>query len=396
MLDLGLMRSVSVDAEAQTVTFGGGCLWGDVDDALWPHKLATPGGTVSHTGVGGLILHGGYGLLSGIHGLTIDVLQAAQVVLADGSIVTASATENPDLFWALRGAGSSFGVVTQFTSKVFPQDNIWGGMLIFAPEKLPAVVDFLNVWAEKNDGSQAMALIFGHGPPIPGSDTPVQPEVVIVQAIDSGPDAEKTGPQFFAPLLEIEPLVKEIGSMPYPAVNKSTDDTVFANGQRRLFGGANFTVPLKLSTAEAIRDKFLAFSKAHPGAGLEGSLCVLEAIPNGKSRSVPVTSTAFNSRGEYYNIGVVWTWADESLDQEVRENNRKLQDEVRGLGYDDADLGDGVGRYLNYVSTGTLNAEDAFGSNAQKLRELKAKYDPTNVFDKLWKLIGKVEEQYAV
>ncbi|KAF7562972.1 hypothetical protein G7046_g1175 [Stylonectria norvegica] len=144
VLDMSLMRGVSVDAAAQTVTFEGGCLWRDVDDALWPHGLATPGGTVSHTGVGGLILHGGFGILSGIHGLTIDVLLSCQVVLADGSIVTASETENTDLFWALRGAGSSFGVVTQFTSKVFPQGDVWGGMVILAADKLPAVVDFIN------------------------------------------------------------------------------------------------------------------------------------------------------------------------------------------------------------------------------------------------------------
>lgn len=396
VLDLSLMRSVSVDTEAQTVTFGGGCLWGDVDDALWPHGLATPGGTVSHTGVGGLILHGGYGQLSGIHGLTIDVLQACQVVLADGSIVTASASENADLFWALRGAGSSFGVVTEFTSKAFPQGDIWAGMIMYAPDKLPALVDFINTWAATNDGTQAMGLGFGHAPPVPESDPPMLPPVIIIQLLQAGPEPEKTGPEFFKPLLELESLMQHVGQAPYPLANKGADDTIFASGRRYLFGGSNFTAPLKLSTAEAIRDKFWGFGQSKPGAGLEASVCLLECIPNGKSRTVPTDSMSFNSRGDYFNVGVVWSWADEALDQEVREYNRKFQDETRGLGYNDEGMRDGVGRYLNYISTGALNAEDAFGSNAAKLRELKAKYDPGNVFDKLWKLIGKVEEQWAM
>ncbi len=112
VLDLSLLRSVAVDAEALTVTFGGGCLWSDVDNALWEHGLATVGGTVSHTGVGGLILGGGYGLLTGQRGMAVDVLLSCEVVLANGDIVTASETEHPDLFWALRGAGTSFGAVT--------------------------------------------------------------------------------------------------------------------------------------------------------------------------------------------------------------------------------------------------------------------------------------------
>ncbi|KAF4976963.1 hypothetical protein FZEAL_6433 [Fusarium zealandicum] len=389
VLDLSLMRQVSVDAEARTVTFGGGCLWADVDDALWPHGLATVGGTISHTGVGGLILHGGYGILSGLHGLAIDQLLSCQVILADGSIVTASESENLDLFWALRGAGSSFGVVTEFKSRVFPQGEIWAGHIILTKDKLPAVVDFMNKWEEANDGAEFMMPSLTHGPPGPDPDAP-RPLIIITQVAHVGPNALEDGPKFFAPVLELDSVMKRVGPMPYPAFNKAGND-VFAPGGRYQFGGSNFTLPLDISTAEAISDRFEAFTEANPSA--KGSAAIFECTPNTKIRAVPVESTSFNNRGNYYNIGVAWRWEDISLDQKIRDFNREFQQSIRELGYNDAKLEDGVGHYINYVSTDAVSAENAFGSNANRLRALKKKYDAGNVFDKLWRLVGEVEEQ---
>ncbi|KAF5019561.1 hypothetical protein F66182_8434 [Fusarium sp. NRRL 66182] len=309
VLDLSLMRDVSVDSEAQTISFGGGCLWTDVDNALWTHGLATVGGTVSHTGVGGLVLHGGYGVLSGLHGLAVDVMISCQVVLADGSIVTASETENPDLFWALRGAGSSFGVVTQFTSKAFSQGEIWGGMAILPPENLPAVVDFLNNWGATNDGTQIFVAGFTHAPPGPDPEVS-RPPVILVQMAHVGTSSEEEGPKYFADILKLESLVKHVGPMPYPAINQGADGT-FGPGSRYLFGGSNFTLPIKLSTAEVIRNRFNEFVDATPD--LQGSLVMLECIPQNKIKTIPVESTAFNSRGNYYNIGVIYKYTEESL-----------------------------------------------------------------------------------
>ncbi|KAF5721298.1 6-hydroxy-D-nicotine oxidase [Fusarium mundagurra] len=388
VLDLSLMRDVSVDTEANTVSFGGGCLWKDIDEALWPKGLATVGGTVSHTGVGGLILHGGYGILSGIHGLAIDVLLSCQVVLADGSIVTASSTENADLFWALRGAGSSFGVVTQFTSKIFPQGDIWGGMAFLPPTALPAVIKFLNHWGETNDGTQIFLTGYTYAPPGPDPNAP-RPLVVLVQMAQIGPNPEEEGQRYFAPILELEALMKQVGPMPYPMINQGADE-VFAKGSRYLFGGANFTLPMELSTAESIRDKFTGFVEDTPGT--EGSVVMIECIPQKTIRTIPVESTSFNSRGNYYNVGINYKWMDESLDTKIRQFNRGFQKSIRELGYDDKALSDGIGHYLNYVSTDTISAEEAFGSNSKRLRGLKKQYDPDNVFDKLWKLVGEVED----
>lgn len=393
VLDLSLMRRTSVDTTQQTISFQGGCTWDDVNEALWAHGLATTGGTVSHTGVGGLILHGGFGILAGLHGLAIDALVSCQVVLADGSIVTASEQENPDLFWGLRGAGSSFGVVTEFTSKAFPQGNIWGGKMFISLDNLPQVVDFVNRWGQTTDGTQPFIVGFTHlpCPPDGGSDAQ-RPPTILMQMADIGQDPENSGPKFYKPILEMDSFVKHVGMMPYPVINTGNDEE-FGNGSRYLLGGSNFTLPLKLSTAEALRDNFYGFIDKHPDA--TGSMCLFECVPNKKIRSVPMESTAFSSRGNYYNIAHVWKWEDAGLDVTMREFNRGLQRDIRKLGYHDEDQKDGVGEYINYTTFEPITAEKAFGSNAQRLQKLKQKYDPCNVFDKLWKLVPKVQDQWA-
>ena len=120
VIDLTRMRNVSVDTAARTVTYGGGCVFGDVDSALAAHGLATVGGLYNKTGVGGLVLGGGHGFLTARHGLAIDNLLSVEMVHAVGSVVEVSEGQKPDLFWAVRGAGAQFGIVTRFTSRAHP------------------------------------------------------------------------------------------------------------------------------------------------------------------------------------------------------------------------------------------------------------------------------------
>ena len=163
VIDLARMRSTSVDPQAETITFGGGCAWEDVNGALWKHGLATVSGTVADTGVGGLILCGGYGYLTGRHGLALDCLLSCEVVLANGEIVIASKDENPDLFWGLRGAGPNFGIVTSFTSQAYPQGDCWAGFLGFPPGKLDELINFGNHFSKRTLEFQSLAFsaVFG-------------------------------------------------------------------------------------------------------------------------------------------------------------------------------------------------------------------------------------------
>ena len=151
VIDLGLMKYTRVDPAARTVTVGGGCTWGDVDHATHVFGLATPSGIISTTGVGGLTLGGGIGHLTRKCGLSIDNLLAADVVLANGTFVKANADENSDLFWAIRGGGGNFGVVTSFTFKLHPIDILYGGPMLY---ELSEAADVMK-WYRESDSHRS-------------------------------------------------------------------------------------------------------------------------------------------------------------------------------------------------------------------------------------------------
>ena len=161
VVDLSEMRQVTVDPTSRTISAQGGCIWADIDQKSAEYGLATVAGTVNHTGVGGLTLGGGYGWLSGEHGLAIDNLVAIQMVLADGSVVTANELKNTDLFWAVRGAGHNFGIATEFTFRAHPQNEmVFAGRLAFIPPQLPQIVDYINNGFTQTSGKTAIAFGF--------------------------------------------------------------------------------------------------------------------------------------------------------------------------------------------------------------------------------------------
>lgn len=163
VIDLSEMRNVTVNPVDKTITAQGGCLWEDVDKAAGQHGLAAVGGTVNHTGIGGLTLGGGYGWLCGQYGLTVDNLLSVEIVLANGDVVRSSASENTDLFWGIRGAGQSLGVVTEFTYRAHDQPNpVWAGQLLFSPDKLESVIEFGNHIAAVSKGR--LLLLWGFAP----------------------------------------------------------------------------------------------------------------------------------------------------------------------------------------------------------------------------------------
>jgi FAD/FMN-containing dehydrogenase len=209
------MRKVTVDTEKKELHIQGGALWSDVDDAAWEHGLATVGGTVADTGVGGLTLGGGYGVLSGGYGLVIDNCIAFETVVANGEIVRSSKDENEELFWGLRGAGQNFGVTTEFVLQAYPQGKIYMGTMLFpaTEEVIGKLVEALNDLYKVKETSQgpqtkskgtAMSLVgFAKPPPAEGAT------MVLMNAVETS-GSEEEGKKMFQPFFDIGPAVNHM------------------------------------------------------------------------------------------------------------------------------------------------------------------------------------------
>ncbi|KAI9759744.1 MAG: hypothetical protein M4579_002129 [Chaenotheca gracillima] len=382
VIDLSKMRNVVVSSEEQTLAVDGGCLWVDVDSAAARHGLATVGGTVNHTGVGGLILGGGYGWLSGQYGLVVDNLLSMEVVLANGRIMTVSEKENPDLFFALRGAGQCFGVVTKFIIKAFPQtEPVWAGLLIFSPEDVEKVIDFANQLAKDSDGKSAMQV----GITAP---TPLGPSAALLGVVFyNGPKEEAES--LFAPVTQdIMPLLNTTASIPYEAVNTLVNEMT-AHGGRRTLKGTTTVAPLSAALFRDLMEDVTQFVTDLPEAG--GSLVIFEIISPKKIISVPNTAMAFANRGEYYNCVVTPKWQNLEHDEYCRQWSRDVaakisaQSERTKREHSLKLEMEGVGEYGNYDGL-DLSAKKIFGPNYERLINLKTVYDPNNVFNKAFDL----------
>lgn len=336
VIDLELMRSVEVDPEAKTVTFGGGCLWRDVDDECWKHGLASVGGTVNDTGVGGLTLGGGYGWLSAKNGLVCDNLVSAELVLADGSIVTVSEKEHPDLFWAIRGAGQCFGVATSFTLRAYEQKDVYTGFVILPLTAVSAVVDFINFMHDQQDPNSSMLF----GP----SCAPPNNEPVIMSIIFYN-GTEEEGKSFYRPLLDV--CVANMATVvPYPQANAQLGGP-WGRPPRKLQGGATFVPPLKAEHVQEVIDNFFPFVKEN---GLEeGSIVAWEILPNKKIREVGLQETAFAARDNIYHIATLWQWHDSNRDDAIRTFNRQMVARLKKSG----GIKNGVTQYNNYAGENT-------------------------------------------
>ena len=403
-IDLSKMRNVTVDPEKKTITAQGGALWSDVDAAAGEHGLATVGGTVNHTGIGGLTLGGGYGWLSSAYGLVIDNLLEVEIVLADGNIIKASETANPDLFWAVRGAGVCFGVVTSFVYKAHEQKNpVWAGLLVLAPPVLTKAIEFANRQMETHTGKHGLVIAFGCPPPA------FQP-VVLVAVFYNGTETE--GKEFFAPLFELSPLADHTGVMPYLSVN-SMLNMVNTHGDRKSWKGSAFLYPLDPRVAEETFNDFVAFVQKVPDAAQ--SILLFEYLCAEQIIKVPLAATAYANRAPYCNVLIGPRWTDKANDTICRSWAReiaakftvRLGEQKRSRGVD-KDTMEAVGQYGNYDGkypfhlirtsyslrrqcrgkrslhiTGLGNtAKAVFGINTERLVALKTQYDPHNIFRK--------------
>lgn len=341
VIDLSRMNQVAVDTTKKTITAQGGAVWKEVDDAGAVHGLATVGGTVNHTGVGGLILGGGYGWLSGQYGLTIDNLVSARVILADGSFVTASATEHPELFWGLRGAGYNFGVVVDFTYQAYDQRAlVYSGILGFSTDKLEAVVEQLNATLANPDPRSGAMCIFAQAPDGSGP-------VIIVICFYNGTREE--GQKRFAGFMALEPVLNTLDMIPYPMVN-SLQNPQATYGDRKSFKGIFYEPPLDPRFVRTALNDLMA--KIESDADLTPSAIILEFINMNKICETPLEATALASRNTTQNGIIYLRWTDPSKDQEHRAWAREIQAKWKvelDANVKGRNLAENVPQYINYA-----------------------------------------------
>lgn len=363
-IDLRGMKHVEVDPAAKVVRADGGLNWGELDAATQAHGLAVTGGRVSTTGVGGLSLGSGSGWLERRFGFTCDNLVAAEVVTADGAVVTASESSNPDLFWALRGGSGNFGIVTRFTFRLHELGPIvFGGMLIFPAARALEVVREFRDFMLKAPEEVGAALAFITAPPEDFVPEPARGQPVVgVVCCYAGPVDD--GPSAYAPLLELDPAVSMVQPMPYVAVQQLLDPAAPKGMQN--YWTADFLAELPDDAVDTLVE--LATKPVSP-------LTQVILIPGGGAIArVPDDAMAFGNRTAPFNLHYLSMWADPADTSKNIDYTKRLARAMKPWTTG--------GVYLNFLGDeGTSRIEAGFGAEKfARLRQIKAKWDPHNVF----------------
>jgi FAD/FMN-containing dehydrogenase len=363
VIDLSAMRGVSADPARSTARAEGGATWGDFNDATHVHGLATTGGIISTTGVGGLTLGGGIGYLARGFGLSCDNLVSAEVVTADGRRLEASEDENDDLFWALRGGGGNFGVVTSLEFRVHPVKEIYGGPMFFeiddAAEVLRFYREFIVDAPEQFGGFPAWQI----APPLPFIPEERHGDTFLAfVACWAGPLDE--GEQVLKPLREVAPIVAEhVGPMPYPALNSAFDGLVPPGLQH--YWKANFVTEL----TDAAIDVHLEHGPRVPAVN---STVHFYSI-NGACHRVAPDATAFAYRNATFAPVIAGMWPDPA-------DNESNIAWVRDY-YEATAPQSEAGGYINFMSGDDQDRiESNYKGNYSRLVDVKRKYDPDNLF----------------
>jgi FAD/FMN-containing dehydrogenase len=364
VIDLSGMTDVQVDPEAQTARAQGGATWGMFNDATGAHGLATTGGVVSTTGVGGLTLGGGIGYLTRGVGLSCDNLLSAEVVTADGQKRVASESENDDLFWALRGGGGNFGVVTSFEFQLHPVTDIYGGPMFFDAEDAGTVLrayrEFIADAPEQFGGFPAWQI----APPLPFIPEERHGETMMAfVSCWAGPVDEGEG--VLAPMRDAAPVVAEhVGPMPYPALN-SAFDALYPPGGLQHYWKANFVTEL----TDAAIDAHLEHG---PKVPVVNSTVHIYSI-NGAANRVASDATAFAYRDATFATVIAGMWPDAGDNE---DNIKWVKDYYNAT----APLSE-EGGYVNFMSGDDQERIKAnYKGNYDRLVDVKRKYDPDNLF----------------
>jgi len=361
--DLSGMRAVDVDAGSQTARAQGGATWGDFNDATHASGLATTGGIISTTGVGGLTLGGGIGYLTRGYGLSLDNLRSAEVVIAEGQVVTASDDENSDLFWAMRGGGGNFGVAASLEFRVHPVTEIYGGPMLFelsdGADVLRWYRDFITDADERFGGFPAFQI----APPLPFIPENRHGDTFLIFVSCWNGSAED-GENNLKSLRAVAPVVAEmVGPMPYPALNAAFDGLVPAGLQH--YWKANFVKEL---TDEAIA----AHLEHGPKVPAVNSTVHIYPI-NGAAHRVAPDATAFAYRDATFATVIAGMWPDPS-------DNDANTAWVRDYAAATASVSE-EGGYINFMSgDDQARIKANYKGNYERLVEVKRAYDPGNLF----------------
>jgi len=361
--DLSGLASVTVDPAARTARAGGGATWGGFNEATGAYGLATTGGIISTTGVGGLTLGGGIGYLSRAHGLSCDNLLSAQVVTADGQLVTASDDENADLFWALRGGGGNFGVVTEFTFRLHEVAEVYGGPMFFELADGPAILAYFNEFIATAPRAYGGFPAFQIAPPLPFvPEDRVGDTFLAVVSCWTGSTAD--GERIIQGFKDVaSPVAEHVGPVPYAALNSAFDGLVPRGLQH--YWKAVFLGDL---TAGAIE----AHMEHGPRVPVVNSTMHQYPI-NGACHDVSPDATAFGHREATYAAVIAGMWPDPA---DNAANTQWVKDYYAALA--PHALGGG---YINFASPDDASKVAAnYGDNYPRLQQVKRQYDPDNVF----------------
>ena len=361
VLDLGSMKGIRVDPERRTVRAEGGCTWGDFNHATHAFGLATTGGIVSTTGIAGLTLGGGMGHLSRACGLSCDNLISADVVTADGAFVTCDREHNSDLFWAIRGGGGNFGVVTSFEYQLHPVGEVLGGPTFYRIDG-DVLRNYQKLMAEAPE-ELGVIFAFARALPLPfvPEDWHGKPAMVAVTCWSGASDQDD----------KITGILSDLGSvvgqalwrMPYPVINTLFDE-LLPRGLQHYW---------KANVAREVSEEALAVHLEHGP-----KVPCLESGPfffpiDGACHRVGVEETAFAHRDAAISLVIAGSW------QEPADNEKNIR-WVRDY-YDALRPYSEEGGYINFMSGDDQDrAPSNYGANYQRLREIKAIYDPDNLF----------------
>ncbi len=362
VIDLSRMNGVDVNDGARTVRVQGGATWGEVDAATHAFGLATPAGIISTTGVGGLTLGGGHGYLSRKYGLTIDNLLEAEVVLGDGRVVTASESDNPDLFWALRGGGGNFGVVTSFTFRLHPVHTVICGPTVWPASATSDILgwyrDFLPAQDEDLYGFFA-AMTVPPAEPFP-AEFHLQKACAVVWCYAGDP---ARADEVFAPVRRMQPAFEALGPTPYPAL-QSTFDALYPKGLQWYWRGDFFrTVDDEAVQAHA------RFAEELPTMHSTMHLYPID----GAVHRVGQTETAWAYRDVNFSQAIVGVDPDPARATDLKRWTTEYWDATHPYS--------AGGAYVNFMmDEGQDRVSATYGPNYRRLTEVKAEYDPDNVF----------------